>query len=330
VSERLGDWQCGGGDVSGVRDKRSYDQQCGLALALDVVGERWTLLVIRELLVRPRRYRELLDALPGIGTNLLAERLKALEDAGLVQRIDPDRRTGGYALTDRGEELRDAVVALARFGLDTPYHPQPATTPVTRASWAVLAVEALTRDAKPEGVDESFEFHIDTEVFALSVSGDAVAVRSGPATDPVLHIATDAATFFDIGMRRVDPVEALLDGRVVATGPASAVPRCLRLLGLAAPLPGAARPGAPAAAPAAKAAEPAAKAAEPRPAGSGVPRRRREPAVAEDRRKAHVPVEDQERAERQQRDTADQRDPARPAQPAHRTRAGGKREHGRK
>src|SRR2546429_7354692 len=240
-----------GRQVSGLREKRSYEQQCGLALALDAVGERWTLLIVRELLVRPRRYRELLDALPGIGTNLLAERLKALEDTGLVRRIDPDRRTGGYALTERGEELRDAVVALARFGLGMPEHGPVPEHPVARASWAILAVEAMTRDARPEGVDESFEFLIDTEVFAVSVAGDTVAVRPGPAAEPTLRIATDAATFFEIGMHRVDPVEALLDGRVTATGPASPVPRRLRLLGLVAGRPAPVRPraGGPAPAP---------------------------------------------------------------------------------
>jgi DNA-binding HxlR family transcriptional regulator len=71
-----------------MTSRRSYNQYCGLAAALDVLGERWTLLIIRELLVRPRRYRDLLADLPGIGTNLLAERLKFLVDEGLVRQRD--------------------------------------------------------------------------------------------------------------------------------------------------------------------------------------------------------------------------------------------------
>jgi DNA-binding HxlR family transcriptional regulator/putative sterol carrier protein len=217
--------------VTGTREKRSYEQQCGLAIALDLVGERWTLLVVRELMVRPRRYRELLDALPGIGTNLLAERLKALEEAGLVDRIDPDRRTGGYALSERGEQLREAVVALARFGLTAAAH-DPVQHAVARASWSLLAVEAMTLDASPD-VDETYEFTVDDEVFAVVVADGRVRVVSGPAPEAALRISSDAATFLQIGTGGLDPVEALLAGRVEAAGPAAAVARCLRLLGLA-------------------------------------------------------------------------------------------------
>ncbi|MBM2614212.1 transcriptional regulator [Actinoplanes sp. LDG1-06] len=219
--------------MAGTREKRSYEQQCGLAIALDLVGERWTLLIIRELLVRPRRYRELLDALPGIGTNLLAERLRGLEEAGLVTRLDPDRRTAGYALTEQGAALRATVVSLARFGLDVAGRQSIPAHAAARASWSVLAVEAMTLGAHPEGVDETYEFTVDDEVFALVVEGDEVQVRPGAATGPVLSVQTDAATFLEIGTGHLDPIEALLGGRVTTTGPVEAVTRCLRLLGLA-------------------------------------------------------------------------------------------------
>lgn len=90
---------------------KTYAQYCGLAKALDHVGERWTLLIIRELLVGPRRYSELRRALPGIATNLLADRLQQLEGDGIVTRID-----GVYELTAFGSGLEDAVHALARWG----------------------------------------------------------------------------------------------------------------------------------------------------------------------------------------------------------------------
>ncbi|MBU2667270.1 winged helix-turn-helix transcriptional regulator [Actinoplanes bogorensis] len=223
--------------MSGSREKRSYEQQCGLAIALDVIGERWTLLVVRELLVRPRRYRELLDALPGIGTNLLAERLRGLEEAGLVTRLDPDRRTAGYALTERGAALRGAVVSMARFGLDLAGQQPGPSHPVARASWAVLAIEAMTIGARTEGIDETYEFTVDDEVFSVVVAGDSVRVQPGAASDPVLTVRTDAATFMDIGTGHLDPVEALLGGRVTTTGPVAAVTRCLRTLGLTAARP---------------------------------------------------------------------------------------------
>ena len=91
---------------------RSYDQYCALAKALDVVGDRWTLLIVRELLVRPCRYSELQDGLAGIATNLLAERLRQLEGAGVIDR----EGDGRYELTDRGRRLGTAVHELVRWG----------------------------------------------------------------------------------------------------------------------------------------------------------------------------------------------------------------------
>lgn len=214
------------------RQRRTYDQQCGLAYALDTVGERWTLLIIRELLPAPRRYRELLDALPGIGTNLLADRLAFLTEAGLIELLDPQRRTAGYRLTDLGRRLHEPIVALARFGLTVAAEqPGELRGSVRRASWAVLAVEAMV-DPERVRAEEVYEFAVDQEVFHVTARPGEVVTRPGAAADPVLRISADASTFFDLGTRAVDPVEALLSGAVTVAGPPSAVPRCLFLLGL--------------------------------------------------------------------------------------------------
>jgi DNA-binding HxlR family transcriptional regulator len=101
-----------------ARTRREYHQFCGLARSLDLVGERWTLLLVRELLLGPRRYGELLEALPGLTTNLLAERLKAMEAQRLVRATDD-----GYELTEAGADLEPVIMELARFGgrfLDAP------------------------------------------------------------------------------------------------------------------------------------------------------------------------------------------------------------------
>src|SRR5215831_6402600 len=98
--------------------RRSYDQYCGVARSLDVVGERWTLLIVRNLLLGPRRYSDLLAELPGITTNLLAKRLKEMESAGLIEKHD-QRRPGGavvYALTATGAALEPVVMELGRWG----------------------------------------------------------------------------------------------------------------------------------------------------------------------------------------------------------------------
>src|SRR6516165_3099171 len=97
----------------------SYDQYCALAKALDVLGSRWSLLIVRELLIRgPSRYTDLRDGLPGIATNLLAERLRELEQEGLVAREEapPPVATTLFRLTPRGEQLRPIVEGLARWG----------------------------------------------------------------------------------------------------------------------------------------------------------------------------------------------------------------------
>jgi DNA-binding HxlR family transcriptional regulator len=98
--------------------KRRYRERSGLAAALDVVGERWTLLIVRELITAPRRYGELLDALPRIGTNLLANRLRDLEAAGVVGRVlaPAPQSAVVYELTDRGLALRPIVDALQAWG----------------------------------------------------------------------------------------------------------------------------------------------------------------------------------------------------------------------
>ncbi|MCA9567916.1 MAG: helix-turn-helix transcriptional regulator, partial [Myxococcales bacterium] len=97
---------------------RSYKQYCGVAQALDLVGQRWTLLLVRDLLPGPRRYSDLLDALPGITTNLLADRLRELVSAGLIEKRTLPAPAGSavYALTPRGQALEDVILALGRFG----------------------------------------------------------------------------------------------------------------------------------------------------------------------------------------------------------------------
>src|SRR5947208_2014430 len=99
-------------------DRRSYDQYCGVAKALDLVGERWTLLVVRNLLLGPQRYSELLRGLPGITTNLLAKRLREMEAAGLLERLEARGGNGGHAyrLTRRGAALEPSIHALGRWG----------------------------------------------------------------------------------------------------------------------------------------------------------------------------------------------------------------------
>src|SRR3954453_11778667 len=106
----------------GPMTTKTYGQMCSFARSLDVLGERWTILIIRELLLGPKRFKNLRDALTGIGSNRLSDRLKGLEEAGIIHRtvLAEPAAIPVYELTDEGERLRGPVVALGLWGLDQP------------------------------------------------------------------------------------------------------------------------------------------------------------------------------------------------------------------
>jgi DNA-binding HxlR family transcriptional regulator len=207
--------------------ERNYRQYCGLAAALDAVGERWTLLVVRELLLGPRRYTELLADLPGMGTNLLADRLKKLCALGVAERFDDGH---GYRLAPRGAELLPAVLALSKWGVGL--LGEPSAGMVTRPHWALLAVQAMADASVLPELDETYEFQVDDEIFHLAVAGGAVSVARGPAAGAVLRIHTDATTFIRIGAGALGPFEALATGALTMSGERDAVLRCASVLGL--------------------------------------------------------------------------------------------------
>ncbi|MBW4722021.1 winged helix-turn-helix transcriptional regulator [Saccharothrix obliqua] len=212
--------------------KRTYQQYCGLASGLDVVGERWTLLIVRELLMGPARYSDILANLPGLGTNLLAERLKFLVERGVVEQVDV-RGTGAqlaYALTPVGEQLRPVVLGLARWGMEFVGDLRPEDA--VRPHWGFLAVEAMLDPAKVSDVDERYEFRVDDQVFHIDVSGGRARAVKGPVEDPAMVAKTDAATFVQIGAGRLTPLLAMVTGRLALEGDMDAVVRCCEVLGL--------------------------------------------------------------------------------------------------
>ena len=220
-----------GGDLKQGPARRSYGQYCALAVALDVIGERWTLLIVRELLVRPRRYAELLESLPGIGTNLLAERLRMLTDLGIIRGVDPGHRRSGYELTDIGYALHEPVLALARWGLGIMTEQAPSDA--VRSGWALLGIQALIDDMRAPAIDEEYMFVVDDEVFTIAVRGGHAEAHAGGTESPALTVNTDARTLIDVGSRRLDPMAALVSGRIsVLTEDSESMLRCLRLMGL--------------------------------------------------------------------------------------------------
>src|SRR5436305_8787571 len=129
---------------------RSYDEYCAIAKSLDVVGDRWTLLIVRELALRgASRYTDLRNGLPGIATNLLADRLRELERAGVIAREDapPPVATALFRLTPRGEELRPVLDGLVRWGLPLMNEQKPRDA--VRSHWLAGALEAMLVDHQP-------------------------------------------------------------------------------------------------------------------------------------------------------------------------------------
>ena len=157
---------------------RSYDQYCALAKALDVVGDRWTLLIVRELLVRPCRYSELQDGLTGIATNLLAERLRQLEAEGVIGR-DGD---GRYQLTDWGRKLETPVRELVRWA--APLMLAGQGTNSFRARWLELPLQLMFGGIDPGRPKIQIEVRTADEVLTVASTAGRVEVRTGPTPSP--------------------------------------------------------------------------------------------------------------------------------------------------
>ncbi len=162
---------------------KTYSQYCPVAHALDLVGERWSLLIVRELMLGQRRYTDLAEALPRIGSNILAARLRDLEQAGLVHktRLPPPAAANVYELTPYGRELDDVLGSLARWGARSLGAPQP------NDCWSIYAVQARFR---PEtAIDGSYEIRFDDESpISLVVRDRVLTTFRAHAQDPTLVV----------------------------------------------------------------------------------------------------------------------------------------------
>jgi DNA-binding HxlR family transcriptional regulator len=165
---------------------RSYGQYCALAKALDVVGDRWTLLIVRELLLRGAcRYTDLRNGLPGIATNLLADRLRALERAGLLEREEapPPVASTLFRLTPRGEQLKPVLDALGRWGI--PYMVAgPDAEDEFRNQWLAWPAELFLADSEPAGPPVAIELRAGEGPMVIETSDGAVRARAGSAEHP--------------------------------------------------------------------------------------------------------------------------------------------------
>lgn len=194
---------------------RSYDDPCGVARALDAVGERWALLVVRDLLLGPKRYTDLAAGLPGMSQNVLAQRLRDLETHGLVRRrvLGPPTGARVYELTDAGYELDEVLVALARWGSRGP-----------RVERTTLTADALalglrtTFDAAAAGdVAATVALHLSADRFVAEIAGGRFRIDRGETPDPDAVLTTDPGTLQGIVFGGADlPAGAVTGDRALA------------------------------------------------------------------------------------------------------------------
>ncbi len=196
---------------------KAYHQYCPVAHALDQVGDRWELLIVRELMLGQRRYTDLAEALPGIGSNILASRLRDLEKAGIVRKtkLPPPWAVTVYELTERGRELDTVLRALATWGASTLGPPEAGDC------WSMYAVHARFRPA--EAVDGTYEIRfVGGETISLQVSGGELTAMKLPAEDPDLVVEAPPEELHKVISGAVSAGAAVSEGRVrLLTGSAS-------------------------------------------------------------------------------------------------------------
>jgi DNA-binding HxlR family transcriptional regulator len=208
---------------------RSYAQLCGIATALDVIGERWAALVVRDLLLGPLRFGDLAEGLPGIGTNTLTARLKHLEAAGVVQRRLlplPDRATV-YELTAYGRELEPVLMALGRWGTLSMTR-LPADV-ATRSRWLVAAMLAFHDESRRIARATTWELRLSDGTFSVHADQTRLTVAAGAAERADLAISTDDQTWHALLTGRLTPADAVATGVVELAGNAAALTRLLDL-----------------------------------------------------------------------------------------------------
>ncbi len=207
---------------------RVYGQYCGFARALEIAGERWALLVIRDLLIGPKRFSDLQRGLPKIPSNVLTARLKELEESGIVRRRAQARPSGGvvYELTEDGRGLEEGVMALGRWGAKHLGDPRPDEI-VTDDSMA-MALRAIFRSEAAVNDDIGFELHVGEVVVNAQVRKRAVTVGKGTLPAPDLVIESGPAIRALLA-GEITPKEALKSGAVRIRGQRALLDRFVQL-----------------------------------------------------------------------------------------------------
>jgi DNA-binding HxlR family transcriptional regulator len=215
---------------------RRYRDACGTAQGLDIVGERWTLLVVRELLLGPKRFTDLRAGLPGISTNILADRLETLELSGVVRRrtLPPPAGSRVYELTSWGEELGPVVAAIGRWGVRSPWRDEGDGIGV---DGLMVSFRTMFDPEVAGDLEARYEVVLGGQAFGLEVKDGSIRVYRGAPAGPDARIVADVETLGALVYEGADLDEALRTGDVEIGGDRSAVERLLGLFPLPEPAP---------------------------------------------------------------------------------------------
>ncbi len=211
---------------------RTYGQMCPIARSLDVIGGRWSLLIVRELLLGPKRFKDLLSQLPRMGTNRLSDRLKTLEADGVITKttLPPPGEAHVYVLTELGEGLRQVVASLALWGRSLPIDDR--IDPSTGRGVLLALVRCATAPAELiRDVRETYDFTIGDERFHIIVAAGIALPRSGPSPiTPDVSIQCDVATLLMLDRRVLTPAAARRERGARIDGPTPAVHRVFAIM----------------------------------------------------------------------------------------------------
>ncbi len=214
-----------------MSSKRTYGDRCGIARALDLVGERWALLIIRELLLGPKRFTDLREGLSHVGPDVLTQRLRELEQADVLyqRKLPPPAAANVYELTPWGRELEPVVLGLGRWGSRSPV---PGGESVLGVDSAVLALKTLFDATAADGLDAHYELRLGEQPFELRVRGNSFAVSRASVADPDATIETDPATLSAVLWHGRKLASAERSGEIRLRGDRGLVKRLLQLFPL--------------------------------------------------------------------------------------------------
>ncbi|EFV14957.1 winged helix-turn-helix transcriptional regulator [Segniliparus rugosus] len=217
--------------------RRSYEQFCGLARALDLIGERWTLLIVRELASGPKRYTDLATSLEGVGSSLLASRVKQLEADGLVVRsqLPPPAASVVYELTESGWALARAMAPLALWGMRNLLDGGPGDREAYRAEWGLAMIAQLIDPDQLSGVETVYDFDIEGSFARLHIHDGRAEVLPGKQPGPADAVITSTIAALASIISGAGALSELLASRdIVVDGDPEAVSALVGLLPLGA------------------------------------------------------------------------------------------------